>query len=87
MKTIESCKIGVIYRDNWHVYDKIIKKRVKQVITKAETYTVEWLNSRLRHYIARFHRRTRCYSKSKLMVNLTIALFVVSDYGLLSIIS
>lgn len=41
MKTIESCKIGVIYRDNWHIYDKIIKKRVKQVITKAETYTVE----------------------------------------------
>ena len=87
MKTIESCKIGIIYRDNWHIYEKIIKKWVKQIITKAETYIIEWLNNRLRHCIARFHRKTRCYSKSELMVNLTIALFVIRDYGLLSIIS
>jgi len=84
MKIIESCKIGVIYRDNWHIYDKIIKKSKTDYNKKI--YVVEWLNSRLRHYIARFHRRTHCYSKSELMVNLTRALFVVMDYRLLPII-
>ena len=47
----------------------------KHTITKAETYTAEWLNNLLRHYIARFHRKTHCYSKSEEMVNLTLTLF------------
>jgi len=32
--------------------------------TKAETYTIEGLNNVVRHFMARFHRRTHCYSKS-----------------------
>lgn len=55
-------------------------------MTKAETYTIEWLNNLLRHYIARFHRKTHCYSKSEFMVNITLALFAHKDY-LLSISS
>ena len=36
----------------------------KRLIGKAHTFTVEGKNSQLRHYLARFHRRTKCYSKS-----------------------
>jgi insertion element IS1 protein InsB len=34
------------------------------VQSKAETFTVEGYNSLVRHFLARFARRTKCYSKS-----------------------
>ncbi|MRM96885.1 IS1 family transposase, partial [Riemerella anatipestifer] len=37
----------------------------RHVTSKAETFTVEGYNSRIRHYLARFKRKTKCYSKSK----------------------
>lgn len=36
----------------------------KRLVRKAHTFTVEGKNAQLRHYLARFHRRTKCYSKS-----------------------
>ncbi len=37
---------------------------------------VEGENSRLRHYLARLHRKTFCYSKSVEMLRLSIRLLV-----------
>ena len=37
------------------------------VETKSETAAIEGLNSRIRHYLARFHRKTFCYSKAQYM--------------------
>ncbi|WP_337886035.1 IS1 family transposase, partial [Fischerella thermalis] len=37
---------------------------------------VEGENSRLRHYLARLHRKTFCYSKSVEMLKLSIRLLV-----------
>ena len=54
--------------------------KCKLIQTKAETFTVEWLNNLIRHYLARFHRKTHCYSKSEELVNLSLALFAVKDY-------
>ena len=45
----------------------------------TKTYTVEGMNSELRHYLARFHRKTKCYSKSPRMVILSIYLFMAKD--------
>jgi IS1 family transposase len=35
---------------------------------------VEGENTRLRHYLARLHRKTLCYSKSVEMLNLSVRL-------------
>jgi len=40
----------------------------KHLVGKAHTFTVEGKNSQLRHYLARFHRRTKCYSKAVHMI-------------------
>ncbi len=61
--------------DHWDVYKKFLPKD-KHIQTKAETFTVEGMNNQLRHYIARFHRKTHCYSKSIEMVENTILLFM-----------
>jgi len=53
--------------------------------TKRETYTVESYNGLLRHYLARFRRRTKCYTKSEEMLNLTLLLFCAKKNNLLSI--
>jgi IS1 family transposase len=43
--------------------------------SKKYTYTVEGVNSALRHYLARFRRRSKCYSKSEEMTGKSISLF------------
>jgi len=50
------------------------------VVTKAETWGVESLNSRIRHYLARFRRKTFCYSKALHMVKATLTLFFTPDW-------
>jgi len=36
-------------------------------LSKSETFTVEWHNSILQHFLARFQRKSKCHSKSKEM--------------------
>lgn len=61
--------------DYWEPYEAFIPKS-KHLQTKAETYTVEGVNNLLRHFIARFHRKTHCYSKSLAMIENTLLLFI-----------
>jgi insertion element IS1 protein InsB len=44
-------------------------------IGKDQTVAIERVNSRLRHWFARFRRRTCVVSKALDMVNVTLALF------------
>ena len=60
--------------DKWKVYRELIPKN-KLIQSKAETHIIESQNCRVRHYLARFKRKTLCYSKSVAMVNLTLLLF------------
>ena len=46
------------------------------VRNKAQTYSVEGMNAELRHYLARLHRSTRCYSKSVSALQRALKLFV-----------
>lgn len=46
----------------------------KHIQTKAETYTVESYNSRVRHYLARFKRKTKCYTKTEHMIEKSLKL-------------
>ena len=45
---------------------------------QGRTFTtqIESLNCRLRHYLARLHRRTLCYSKSKRMLEISLKLLI-----------
>lgn len=49
--------------DGWSVYPGFIPDG-DQIVSKSYMTRVEGENTRLRHYLARLHRRTLCYSKS-----------------------
>jgi insertion element IS1 protein InsB len=61
--------------DGYKVYPKFIPDG-DQIISKTSMTRVEGENSRLRHYLARLHRKTFCYSKSKKMLFLSIKLLI-----------
>jgi insertion element IS1 protein InsB len=54
----------------------------RHVITKSETCLVESYNSVLRYYLARLHRKTKCYSKSAEMLRLSIVLLMYEKFGI-----
>ena len=60
--------------DRYEAYNLIDPK--KRLIGKAHTYTVERMNRLLRHYLARFRRKTYCWSKSLSMINDSVLLFI-----------
>jgi insertion element IS1 protein InsB len=55
-----------IASDYWKPYEDFVPPE-KHLQTKRETFTVEGYHCRVRHYLARFHRKTLCYSKSEEM--------------------
>ena len=78
---IENIPVNKYFSDYWTPYKKFLPAN-KHRQTKAETYTIEGWNSTLRHYIARFHRRTHCYSKSTQMVKTSLYLFTHKELAL-----
>jgi insertion element IS1 protein InsB len=59
--------------DHYRAYN--ILPQDHHIRSKAHTFTVESKNSQIRHYLARFHRRTKCYSKAVHMVIATLTIF------------
>ncbi|MBC6425576.1 MAG: IS1 family transposase [Ekhidna sp.] len=57
-------QIRLFYTDHWKAYESILPAD-KHVQSKAETYSIEGLNSMISHYLARFRRKTKCYSKAQ----------------------
>ena len=45
--------------------------------SKAETFTIEGYNSRIRHYLARFKRKSKCYSKAIHMIEKSLKLLML----------
>lgn len=72
--------------DYWKVYNQIIPKG-QLIQSKKETYTVESHNGLYRHYLARFRRKTKCYTKSLEMLELSIKLLIEKRKNNLSILS
>ncbi len=64
-----------VMTDFWKPYRKFIPRKL-HVQSKAETYTVEGYNSIFRHFLARLVRRTKCYTKSVEMLELSIILLI-----------
>lgn len=61
--------------DGYKVYPQFIPDG-DQIISKTSMTRIEGENSRLRHYLARLHRKTFCYSKSAEMLFLSIKLLI-----------
>ncbi|NMF59779.1 IS1 family transposase [Pseudanabaena yagii GIHE-NHR1] len=47
-----------------------------QIISKTYMTRIEGENTRLIHYLAQFHRKTLCYSKSEAMLRYSIRLLI-----------
>lgn len=61
--------------DGYKVYPCFIED-VDHIVSKTYMTRVEGENTRLRHYLARLHRKTLCYSKSVEMLKLSIRLLL-----------
>jgi insertion element IS1 protein InsB len=61
--------------DGWSVYPGFVPEG-DQIISKTYMIRVEGENTRLRHYLARLHRKTLCYSKSKEMLKHSLRLLI-----------
>lgn len=72
---IKDIECTTYYTDYWEAYDDFIPPD-KHIMSKKQTYTIEGYNSVIRHYCARFHRKTKCYSKSDRMIECTLNLLI-----------
>ncbi len=70
--------------DYWKAYSRVLPQD-RHVRSKKHTYTVEGYNCRIRHYLARFHRRTLCYSKAQHMVEASLKLLFLKLNGMIDI--
>ena len=73
---LKSLKVNYFASDFWKSYRKFIPQE-KHVQSKAETFTVEGYNSIIRHYLARFKRKTKCYSKAISMIEISLNLLIM----------
>ena len=72
-KSIEHIDAKTYATDAWGSYSLINPKN--HIIGKSNTYTVERTNRLLRHYLARFARKTYSVSKSLDMIFYSLYLF------------
>ena len=69
-----------IATDHWKAYETIVPEG-KHRQSKAETYTVEGYTSLFRHFLARLRRKSKCYSKSEMMLKYSVMLLMAKRNG------
>ena len=62
-----SIRCTTFFSDNWHAYRELIPRQ-KHVVSKGETCLVESKNSQIRNYGSPFRRKTKCVSKTQIMI-------------------
>jgi insertion element IS1 protein InsB len=72
--------IAAVMTDYGEPYEQGVPSE-KHSQSKAETYTVEGYNSLFRHFLARFRRKTKCYSKSETMLRYSVMLLMAHWNG------
>ena len=77
---LEMFELKHVCTDYYPAYRRIVPGDM-HVETKSETAAIEGLNSRIRHYLARFHRKTFCYSKAMHMVQATLTVFFTENWN------
>ena len=72
-----SAKASKYYSDSYPAYAEICYEAVHTSLkNKSQTYTVEGVNSDLRHYIPALHRRSKCFFRSIETINAVFKIFV-----------
>ena len=71
---LQRLDVLIYFTDHWESYAELIPEDML-IQTKAETHGIERNNFRQRHWFGRFRRKTCIVSRSKKMVDLTMALF------------
>jgi insertion element IS1 protein InsB len=66
--------------DHWEAYAGVLPEK-KHIQSKAETYTVEGYNSLFRHFLARMRRKTKCYTKSVIMLKYSLLFLMTKRNG------
>ena len=74
-KIIKGWKCFFYATDGYVVYPQFIDE-ADHIVSKTYMTRVEGENTRLRHYLSRLHRKTLCYSKSLLMLTISIRLVI-----------
>lgn len=82
-KNIENKGIELVFSDYWKSYKEMVPSG-KLHQSKSETFTIEGFNSLIRHYLARFRRKTKCYTKSLKMMILSLKLLMAKRNNMLS---
>ena len=72
---LKHLSVSCFATDHWRSYEEFIPLE-QPIQSKAETFTVEGYNSRTRHYLVRFKRKTKCYSKSDEMIVISLNLLM-----------
>ena len=75
MLSASGSAIFMSHTDGWKVYASFVEPG-DHIISKTYMTRVEGENTRLRHYLARLHRKTLCYSKSVDMLQHSIRLLL-----------
>ena len=63
----------IFHTDDYSLYRNVLPQAQHRP-TKQHTTTIEARNSRIRQYLARFHRKTKCYAKSHFVTEALLAL-------------
>ena len=78
--------MNMVASDFWKAYEFVVPEE-KHIQSKAGTFTVEGYNSLFRHFLARLRRRSKCYSKSIMMLKLSILLLMNYRNNTLTLLS
>ena len=84
--SIQNLNVNYFASDYWKSYQEFIPVE-KHLQSKAETFTVEGYNSRIRHYLARFKRKTKSYSKADYMMEISLNLLMIKLNNEISILN
>lgn len=66
---------ATFYTDKWNIFTKVLPQE-RHIIGKQHTHLIESNNANTRHHLGRMTRRTKVVSKSLLMIELTMKLWV-----------
>ncbi|MDO4504562.1 MAG: hypothetical protein Q4B84_05460 [Clostridia bacterium] len=73
----KSVKASKYYSDAYSAYAEVCYEGIHTSLKdKSQTYTVEGVNSDLRHYIHALHRRSKCFFRSIETMNAVFKIFV-----------
>src|SRR6218665_513875 len=76
---IKDLEVNGFCSDYWKSYSELIPMipSEKHCESKAETFTIEGYNARIRHYLARFRRKSKCYSKAIYLIGKSLKLLMM----------